>query len=97
MVGLQASAKAHDVTQLRAHELPGVAVDQPVIRLLNLAAVNNALAKHAVLVADAITNARQSHSSDGVQKAGRQPAQAAIAQSGIGLDIDQRVKVCAQL
>ena len=97
-VGLhQAPAKLHRVAEFRAHEFPGVAVDQPVVGLFHLATVNDALREHAVVVADAVAHAGHAHGGHGVQKARGQAPQAAVAQSGVGFQIDQRVEVDPEL
>ncbi len=93
----QLAAEAHRVAQLGPHEFPRVAVHQPVVRLLDLAAVGDALLEHAVLVADAVAHAGQADGGDGIHEARRQPPQAAVAQRRVGLDLDQRVEVGAQL
>ena len=87
----------HHVTELGTHELPRVAVDQPVVGLFNLAAVHNTLTEHAVLVANPISNARQPYGRDGIEKTGRQPSQATIAKRSIGLDFNQGVEISTQL
>ncbi len=56
-------------------------------------AVNNALRKHAVFVADAIAQSGQTQARHGIEKTRRQAAQTAIAQTGIRLKIEQGVKV----
>ncbi len=66
-------------------EFPGIAIAQPVVRVLHLAAVLQALGEHAILIANAVTVTGNAQGGHGVQEAGRQPAQAAIAQGGIGL------------
>jgi len=97
LVAGEPAAETHRVAQLGAHELPGIAVDQPVIGLLDLLPVDDPLAEHAVLVAQAVAHAGQADRGDGVHEAGRQPAQAAIAQRGVGLDLDEGIEVGAQL
>ena len=53
--------------------------------MLDLPAVDDGLREHAVLVADAVAERRQAERGHRIQKARRQPAQAAVAQGGVGL------------
>ena len=73
----------------RPLQFPGIAVAQPVVRLLDLLAVFDVLAEHAVFVADAIAHHRQLQRGATVQKTGGQPAQAAVAEPGIVLLVGQ--------
>ncbi len=92
-----APVKVHRVEHLRARELPGVAIAQPVVRLLHLAATLDALAEHAVLVADAVAHARQSEGGHGVEEAGGEPSQPAVAQPGLVLGLAQHLEVDTDL
>jgi hypothetical protein len=80
----------------RPFQFPGVALAQPVIRLLRLAAVLDALAEHAVFVADAVAHHRQLEGGAAIQEAGRQTAEAAVAQAGVVLDVDHLLQIQAQ-
>ncbi len=53
--------------------------------MLDLAAVDDALREHAVLVADAVAEGGQAERGHRVEEAGRQPAEAAVAEGGVGL------------
>ena len=53
------------------------------------------LTEHAVLVADAVTPSGQVEGGHGVEEARRQATQAAVAQSGIALQLCQRLQVVA--
>ena len=64
-------------------DAPGIAETGPVIRSLHLETVLNVLLEQAVLVADAIAIQRQLQRCSGIQEAGCQTAQAAIAQRSI--------------
>ena len=79
------AAEAHRIAQLGTMDFPGVAGAHPVVRRLDLAATLDGLGKHAVLVAQAVTKGRQAYFSEGIQEAGRQTAEAAIAQGRVGL------------
>ena len=82
---IDAAPKLDALGIFRALQLPGVAVPQPVIRLLDLEAIVEALAEHAVFIAQAVALDRQLQGGAGIEKAGRQPAQAAVAQARVGL------------
>jgi hypothetical protein len=70
-------------------QLPQVAAAQPVVRLLDLIAVFDALAEHAVGVADAVADHRQAQGGATVHETGRQPAETAVAQTGVVLALGQ--------
>ncbi len=55
-IGFGMTAKFNLNIPLGASQLPGVAVDQPLVGNLNLPAIFNFLVKNTVLVADAIAN-----------------------------------------
>ena len=80
------TAELHPVHHLGPGKFPWVALRQPVVGNLDLPTVHNGLAEHAVVVADAVTKARNIERGHGVQKTGRQPPQAAVAQSRIRLE-----------
>ena len=84
--------KALDVaTKLDGHgliltaDLPGIAVGEPLVGSLDLAAVNDLLLKQAVAVAHAVAVAGNALGCHGIQEACGQTAQATVAQSRIGL------------
>ena len=58
---------------------------QPGIGFLDLTPAGNILAKHSVLVANAVADHRQAERRTTVEKAGSESAEAAVAQSGIVL------------
>ena len=64
---------------MRPHDLPRVGAQQPVVRVLDLPAVLDLLAEHAVFVAQAVTDGRNLKRRQRVEEAGRQPAQPTIA------------------
>ena len=53
--------------------------------MLDLAAFDDRLREHAVFVADAVAEGRQAQRGHRIQEARGQPAQAAVAQRGVGL------------
>ena len=65
-------------------DLEGSAVCLPAVGLLALEAVDDFLAEEAVLVIDAVAEAGHVRGGQGFQEAGRQSAQAAVAESGVG-------------
>ena len=78
-------------------DLPDVAVFQPVVGNFDLIAVHDALTEQAVLVADGAAHGGQLKSGEGVEEAGSQTAEAAVAQTGLGLDLKDSVAVDTQL
>ena len=74
---------------LRAGDLPGVGLAQPVVRLFVLPAVADGLLEDAVFVPQAVTHRRQLHRRHRVEEAGRQPAEAAIAEAGVRFLLEQ--------
>ncbi len=76
---------------------PPVAHVQPVIGELHLPAVHDLLLEDAELVADGVARHGQVQAGGGVQIAGGQTAQAAVAQTRVGLHLVQVVNVHAAL
>ena len=66
-------------------DLPGIAVGEPLVGGLDLAAVDDLLLKQAVAVAHAVTVASNALGCHGIQEARGQTAQATVAQCRIGL------------
>ena len=66
-------------------DLPGIAVGEPLVGGLDLAAVDDLLLKQAVAVAHAVAVAGNALGCHGIQEARCQTAQATVAQSRIGL------------
>ena len=84
--------KALDVTaKLNGHglvlttNLPGIAVGEPLVGGLDLAAVDDLLLKQAVAVAHAVAVAGNALGCHGIQEARGQTAQATVSQGRIGL------------
>ena len=82
-VGIAVEFDIHSLVCLAV--LPGKAVLQPVVRDLHLVAVNELLLEQTVLIADAAAAARQTVRRQGVNEAGSQTAQAAVAKARIRL------------
>ena len=68
---------------------PGVAQAQPVVGQLHLLAVHDLLLENAQLIADGVAGGGNLQGGHGVQIAGGQAAQAAVAQAGVGLGLEQ--------
>src|SRR6266702_7451014 len=92
----RAPAEMHHVLDLGPRKLPWIARAQPVIRRLDLLAVDNLLTEHAVFVTDAVAEARNAERRHRIEEAGRQPAEAAVAERGVRLDIGERFHVHAE-
>ncbi len=93
---LDRTAEADVVMHLGAFEFPRVAERQPVIREFELPAVLDDLLEHAVVVTDAVAvrgNAERRHALD---EAGGEPAEAAVAEAGVGLERAQAVEIDVQ-
>ena len=78
---------------LRAANLPGIAVAQPVVGELDLPAVADGLLEDAELVADAVADGGNAERGHGVEIAGRETAEAAVAEAGFALLLDDLVEV----
>ena len=91
------TAEADHVAEIGTSEFPGVAEGQPVLRELLLPTVADHLAKQAMVVADAVAVCRDAESCEAVHVAGGQPAQAAIAQGSVGLQLAQAVEIDVEL
>ena len=64
------AAKLDAVIDLGPGKLPGVVGVEPVVGRLHLAAVNNGLTEHAIVVADAVAVTRDTKRGHRVQKTG---------------------------
>lgn len=81
------------VEHVQALDLPGVAVVEPVIRLLSLEAVRDGLPEHPVLVPDPVPPGREIQRGHGVQEARGEAAQSAVAEGGVPLLLHQVLKL----
>ncbi len=88
-VGFGAAAELDPLRVFGPLQFPQVAAAQPVVRFLDLITVFDALAEHAVGVADAVADHGQPQGGATVHETGRQPAQAAVAQTGVVLALGQ--------
>ena len=81
----------------RTAQLKGIAVRQPVIRHFHLITVADFLFKHPVPVTDSAAVCGIAQSRKGIQEAGRQTAQAAVAERGIRLLILHDIDINTQI
>ena len=84
---LHASAEVHGVLEVRSGNLPGIAVAEPVVGLLDLIAVPDLLAEDSVVVSDSVAERGDFQCSHRIQKACGQSSETSVAESGIGLDV----------
>ena len=78
-------AELHDHGARVLAHLPGEAVGEPVVGLLDLAAALDALTEEAVAVAHAVAVAVDALVRHGVEEAGGQSSEAAVAEAGVNL------------
>ena len=95
--GLDASEEVDRDHVLGARDLPRVAEAQPVVGLLELPAVHDALLEDAVVVAQPIAVRGQAQRGHRVEEARRQTPEAAVAQPRVLLDLLQLLQLEAQL
>ena len=79
------AAEAHVDRLVRFAVFPREAVTKPFVRQLDLVAVDDFLLEQAVLVADAAPVAGKPERRHGVDEAGRETAEAAVAKAGVRL------------
>ena len=96
-VALGVAAEADLDRHLGVGELPGVAAPEPVVGLFDLPAVLEGLAEDAELVADAVADGGDAEGGEGVEVAGGQPPEAAVAEAGLGLQGAQLVEAEAEV
>ena len=94
---LHAAAELDDLRVLRTGELPRITVLEPVVRLLHLLAVHDALAEDAVVVPKAVAHTGEVEGGHRVEEAGGKASEAAVAEAGVHLEVPQRVPVEAVL
>lgn len=85
--GLDASEEVDGYHVLGTRDLPRVAEAQPVVRLLELPAVLDALLEDAVVVAQAVAVRREADRGHRVEEARRQTPETAVAQTRVLLDL----------
>jgi hypothetical protein len=82
---------------LRTGDLPGIAETEPIVRLFDLMPLADALVEHSVVVADAVAVSRELERGHGIEKAGGQTAQPAVAQPRLLFQLPDLFQVVAQL
>ena len=74
--------------ELGAGDLPGIAEPEPLVGSLDLLAVADHLVEAAELVADAVPEGGEADGGHGVEEAGGEAPQAAVAEAGVDLDLE---------
>jgi hypothetical protein len=96
-VGFDPSIELHSEGVLRTGDLPGIAESKPIVRFFDLITIADALMEHSVVVADAVAVSRQLERGHGIEKAGRQTSQSAVAQSRFLFQIPDLLHVVTEL
>ena len=91
------STEANRVGHFRTLKFPGEARREPLLRQLNLPPIAQLLAEDSVVVANAVAIRRDLQRRHALHEAGGESAEAAIAESGIGLEGAQLVEINAEL
>ena len=89
-------AELHAIRDLRAWDLPWIAVAQPLVRDLLLPAVADDLIENAELVADAVANGRHFDRRERIHVTRRKPPESAIAETGLLLLRKDLVEIVAE-
>ena len=87
------AAEANLVDDLAALEFPGVAEGEPVLRRLDLRAVDHALLEQAVIVADAVAEPRDAERRHALHEAGGEPPEAAVAERGVRFELRDGIEI----
>ena len=87
-VGVDRAADLDLAGVVHGRDVPYVARSEPGIRQLDLLAVFDLLLENAVLVADGVAGAAHARGGHAVHVAGRQTAEAAVAEAGVGLFLE---------
>ncbi len=95
--GFDPSAIGDIVGNLGPLEFPGVRERQPLLGEFLLPAVLDDLAEQPVIIADAVTVSRQAEASHALHEARGEPAEAAVSESGIGLDRAHLIVIDAEV
>src|SRR5436309_3050881 len=97
LIQLERAAKRHLNRLPRPRDFPRIRMSQPMVGLGDLKAVVNALPKNPVFVSQSIAHRRNLQRGQRVNKTGRQPAQAAVAQTRVRLAFDDVMPIEAWL
>ena len=82
-----------DAGLLGPRDQPRRQVAPPIVGTLDLEAIPNPLAKKPEFIVDAVGVARHIQRRQRVQKARRQPAEAAVAERRVGLFVEQQLQI----
>mmetsp|Transcript_41521 Transcript_41521/g.96930 ORF Transcript_41521/g.96930 Transcript_41521/m.96930 type:complete len:774 (+) Transcript_41521:686-3007(+) len=85
------------VRDVKALDLPGVAVRQPRVGELDLDAILDALLEHTVLITDTVAPSRQVEGGHRVEEAGGEAAEATVAEGCVLLLVDHVLEVVPNL
>ena len=94
-VGLGIAAELDFAGGVGGGDFPGVAELQPLVGVLDLPAVAEFLAEDAELVAQAVADGGHAEGGHGIHVAGGETAEAAVAETGLGLLVGERLEVDA--
>ena len=92
-VNVERAGQPHLDGFVRPRDFPRVGPGEPVIRLLVLPAVAHGLLEDAVLVAQAGAHARNAERRHRIEEARRQPAEPAVAETGVRLLLDDLERI----
>jgi len=95
LVILHPAVEGHDHGLVPAFELQGHAFGQPVVRAFHLPVVFDGLLEQAEFVVDAIAVAGHVQGGQGIEEAGGQPAQPAITEGRVALELPNLVEIVA--
>src|SRR5215472_2400489 len=95
-VGLRATTEGYIRGDIVVDDLPRVAHLQPLVGDLDLSAVAKLLLEHAEFVVDTVTDRRYLERRQRIETAGREPSQAAVAETGLGLEREQRIEILVE-
>ena len=94
---LAAAEEFHFLLPVRAHDFPRGAVNDPVVRMLDLVAVDELLAEKAELVMDAVADRGKIQGGERVEVAGGEAAETAVAETHVLLRTADLLEVQAKL
>jgi hypothetical protein len=93
---LGVAAELHVAAPLRPCDLPGIAIPQPLVRLLDLPAVDDFLLEDSELVADAVPQRGHFERRERIDEAGRETAEATVAEARLIFRRQQLLEVEAE-
>ena len=93
---LDAAVERHADTVVRTADQPRIVVREPVVGDLDLATEREGLTEQAEFVMDAITDGRDVHRGEGIEEAGGETAEAAVAEAHVGFFVGDRLEILAE-